>query len=170
MAFKGEQCEAWVAEQAPGERFVSYLVTGTGTPTNPSPVGMRSGMTFHGPEALRELAAQRGLDDAHKVGFLVESTFLALTDQRVLYGSRSSLRNRPKDLLHAAPSSGFSLTWVDDDRGAGNRFRHLLIDFGDGAWRIERTGLTALNKDLSGHTNVHHFFDAVGDRVHELAG
>jgi hypothetical protein len=40
VAFTGEHCKAWVEAQAvPGEQFVSYLVTGTGTPTNPAPAG-----------------------------------------------------------------------------------------------------------------------------------
>lgn len=168
MAFKAEDCRAWVEAQAPGARFVSYLVTGTATPVNPAPVTIRSGMTFNGPELLREIASERGLDDDRKVGFLVEASFLALTDQQIFYGSRSSFRNRPKDLLHVAPASGFSLHWVDDDRGAGNRFRHLLLDFGDGAWRIERIGLTALNKDMSHRTNLHEFFEALGDRAHPV--
>lgn len=171
MAFKGEDCMAWVeAQAAPGERFVSHVVTGTRTSTNPAPAGrLRTGLTFSAAEAVRDLAQQRGFDDADKVGFMVESTFLALTDQRVFYGSRSSFRDRPKDLLHAAPAADFALHWVDDDLGSGNRFRHLLLDFGDGAWRIERIGLAALGKDQSHRTNVHHFFEALGDRAHQIA-
>ena len=170
MAFKGEDCKAWVeAQAAPGEQFVSYVVTGTRTPANPAPVGReRDGIRFNGTEALRDLAQRLGLDDANKVGLMVESTFLALTDQRVLYGSRSSFRDRPKDLLHAAPLSGFTVYWIDDDIGAGNRFRHLLLDFGDRAWRTERIGLTALKKDMSHRTNVHEFFEALGDRARPI--
>ena len=126
-------------------------------------------MTFSGTEAIRDLVQQLGLDDANKVGFMVSTTFLALSDQRVFYGSRSSVRNRPKDLLHEAPASAFTVHWIDDDTGAGNRFRHLLLDFGEGAWRSDRLGLTALNRDLSRHSNLHEFFEVLGERAHPIA-
>lgn len=104
MAFKGEHCKAWVEAQAVvGEQFVSFLVTGTRTPTNPAPVGrLRTGIRFSGTEAVRDLARRLELDDADKVGLMVESTFLALT---------------------------------------------------------------ALNRDQSHRTNLHQFFEALGDRA-----
>jgi hypothetical protein len=169
MALKAELCEAWVeAQAAPGERYLTYVVTSTNAPTNPAPVGSRTGMTFSGAEAVRDLVRRLGLNDADKVGWGVSSTFLALSDRRVLYGSRSSFRDRPKDLLHEAPASGFAMYWVDDDTGAGNRFRHLLLDFGEGAWRTDRIGLTALGKDMSHRTNLHEFFEVLGDRAHPI--
>lgn len=170
MAFKSELCAAWVAERSePGEQFVSHVVAATRTPTNPAPVGReRDGLRFTGTEALRAVAERLGLRDDDKVGFMVTETFLALTDRRVFYGSRSGFRNRPKDQLHVAPGADFSVHWIDDDIGAGNRFRHLLLDFGGGAWRTDRIGLSALGKDLSASSNVHHFFDALGERAREI--
>ena len=170
MAFKAEQCPAWIeAHGGTGERFISHLVTGTRVGANPTPtVGMRSGMEFTGTQAVAELARRLGLDEAHKVGFGVESSFLAVTDRHVYYGTRSSFRDRPKDLVHRAPIGSFTLYWVDDDTGAGNRFRHLLLDFGDGHWRGERIGLAALGKDMSSRTNLQHCFDALGDRARPI--
>ncbi len=169
MAFKAELCKTWVEAQAgPGEQYVTHVVTSTNTPLVPNSVGMNSNINFSRTEAIREVASQLGLEDENKVGFLVSNTFLALTGQSVFYGSRSSFRDRPKDLLHQAPLSDFTLYWVDDDIGSGNTFRHMLLDFGGGAWRTDRIGLTALKKDMSHRTNVHEFFEVLGDRAREV--
>ena len=168
MAFKRELCKAWVQERiGGGDQFVSYVVTSTRTPLKPQ-VGMNSTMKFNGREIIRERTTELGLAEENKVGQFVTETFLALSDERVFYGSRSFFRNRPKDLLHEAPASDFAIHWVDDDVGAGNRFRHLLLDFGGGAWRTDRIGLAALGRDQSKATNLDEFFSALGERSHQI--
>ena len=47
------------------------------------------------------------------------STFYALTDRRLIPGTRSSVRNRPKDVQHSAPVADNTVYWFDDDEGAG---------------------------------------------------
>ena len=68
-----------------------------------------------------------------------------------------------------APASGLAVHWVDDDRGSGNRFRHLLLDFGGGAWRTDRVGLRAMKQDVATKHNVEPFFAALGERAHQIA-
>ena len=168
MAFKEEQCQAWVAEHAPGEHLVSHLVTQTWAPQNTHAAGMNTNMRFSGAEIVNDKAAELGLAEENKVGQFQEKTFLALTQGRILYGSRN-WRDRPKKLLHAAPASDFAIHWVDEDYGAGTLLRHLLLDFGGGAWRTDRVGLRAMKQDVATKHNVEPFFAALGERAHQIA-
>lgn len=178
MAFKRQWVEDWVGEHAPGERLVSHLVTATwkgfyvtGTFKAGAMAGQRAEqLTLKGEAAFNERIQALGLDPNLQVAPMVDASFFALTEQRLLFGSRSGMRNRPKDLLHAAPVGSVTVYWYDHDEGAGNRFRHLLVQFGDGRWRAERSGLSALGKDLTDTSNAYHFAQALGSRGHSLDG
>lgn len=167
MAFKEEQCRAWVGEHAPGEHLVSYLVTQTWAPQNTHAPGMDTNLHFSGAEVVGNRAAELGLVEEGKVGRFEDRTFLALTQGLVLYGSRS-WRDRPKRLLHSAPASDLTIYWVDEDHGAGTHLRHLLLDFGGGAWRTDRVGLRAMKQDVAAKHNVGPFFTALGGRAHQI--
>ena len=167
MAFEEEHCRVWADEHAPGEPLVSYLVTQTWAPQKTQGVGMDTNMHFSGAEVIRDKAAELGLVEENKVGQFQEKTFLALTSDHILYGSRN-WRDRPKHLLHSAPASEFALHWVDEDYGAGTHLRHLLLDFGGGAWRTDRVGLRAMKKDVTARNNVEPLFAALGERAHQI--
>ena len=167
MAFKEEHCRSWVGEHAPGEHLVSHLVTQVWAPQNTHAAGLDKSLHFSGTDLVRGKAAQLGLVDENRVGLGESATFLALTETRILYGNRN-WRNRPNRLLHAAPADQFAVHWVDEDIGAGNHFRHMLVDFGGGAWSIERVGLRALKRDVAAKHNVGPFFAALDGRAHQL--
>lgn len=167
MAFKEEQCREWVEEHAPGEALVSYLVTQTWAPQNTHAAGMNTNMHFAGAQVVQDRAADLGLVEENKVGMFEDKTFLALTGDHILYGSRN-WRDRPKKLLHTAPASDFQIHWVDEDYGAGTHLRHLLLDFGGGAWRTDRVGLRAMKQDTAKKHNVEPFFAELGDRAHQI--
>lgn len=174
MGFRREWVEGWLREVGePGEHLLSHAVTAMwkGVSLRPGTSTLGGGglsaevLKLEGEEILVRRTEGMALDPDRAVAPLSHATFLALTDRRLLLGSRSGFRNRPKDLLHAAPLDGVRIHWFDHPEGAGNRFRHLLIEFGDGAWRADRSGLSALGKDLTGTSNIHHFFGVVGDRA-----
>lgn len=167
MAFKEEHCQAWLGEHAPGETLVSYLVTQTWAPQKTHGVGMDTNVHFSGTEIIRNKAAELGLADDDKVGQFQDRTFLALTTDQIVYGSRN-WRDRPKHFLHAAPAGDFQVHWVDEDYGAGTHVRHLLLDFGGGAWRTDRVGLRAMKQDTAKKHNVEPFFAELGDRAHQI--
>lgn len=177
MAFKQDWVDEWIASVAPGERLVSYLVAAMWTPIVVTETF--GGSTWHdGPSAESlELAgdaimdrriAELTNDSSARVAPMTSAVFYALTNHRLFLGSRSSVRNRPKDLLHQAPADQVTVYWFDHDETAGNRFRHLLFDFGDGSWRRDRTGLAAMGKDLRSTSNITQFFEALGDRAREV--
>ena len=140
MAFKAELCRTWVEERTGGaDRYLTHVVTQTRTPQKVGHPGLTSSFAFSGADLIRERAAQLGLAEEDKVG-----------------------------LLHEAPASEFAVHWVDDDIGSGNRFRHLLSDFGQGAWRTDRIGLTALGRDMGASTNTEEFFSVLGDRAQQI--
>ena len=168
MAFDEERCRGWLGEHAPGEHLVSYLVTQTWAPQNTHAPGMDTTTNFSGTEVVRATASELGLVEENKVGLFEERTFLALTGGRILYGSRN-WRDRPKKLLHSAPVSELTIYWVDEDYGAGTHLRHLLLDFGGGAWRTDRVGLRAMKKDVAAKHNVEPFFTALGGRAHQIS-
>ena len=179
MGFKRVWVEDWFAGHAEaGEQLLSYAVTATWTGvvvTGTYDIGSFTSasagdLTLKGEEMMRERIAGMPLDPEGHVSPLTQTTFLALTDRRLLLGSRSSMRNRPKDLLHAAPADGVRVHWFDHHESVGNRFRHLLVEFGDGHWRADRSGLSAFGKDLTGTSNIHHFFEALGPRAVPLEG
>lgn len=177
MAFKREWVEDWVASVAPGERLVSHVAAAMWTPMavtavpdgNPWTSDLRAGnVHFKGDDVMDRRIAEFGADPARAVAPMIDVGFYALTDRRLLLGSRSSVRNRPKDLLHAAPAGQVTVFWFDSMETGRNLFRHLLVDFGEGYWRRDRTGLEVLGKDLRATSNVDHFFAALGPRARAL--
>ena len=88
MAFKHDQLPAWLATHAPGERLVSYTATGIR-------VHEHEGSSPLGDRQRAAMVKSLGLDAPYLGG----TTFWALTDRQLVLGSRSAMRNRPKDLL-----------------------------------------------------------------------
>lgn len=172
MAFKRSHIEKWAAAEFPGETVVSYAVTGTWAAAGfMVPTAGAGNLHLSGPglgdERRRDLVERLGLDpDGSFTGH--QTTFLLLTDRQLVLGSRSAL-NRPKDVLHAAPADAATVYWFDADTGSGNRFRHFLTVFGDGRWRSDRSGLTALGRVLKA-SNADEFVAALGDRAVEATG
>ncbi len=161
MAFKYEQLPGWLVTQAPGETLVSYVATAFGTMSS---AGVGSSVTPSSSSGMsRREAFAESLDSEQTYRSGYNTTFYALTDRRLFLGTRSSVRNRPKDVLHSAPISGITVYWFDDDEGGGNVFRHFVTDFGDGTIRSDRTGLKVLGRATK--SNAEHFIDALGDRA-----
>ncbi len=162
MGFKHEQLGRWLATQAPGESLVSYVVTSFGV-VGSTNVG--SGMTAPASSGIdRREAFAESLGP--ETSLIRETTFSALTDRRLILGTRSGMRNRPKDLLHSAAVDAVTVHWFDDDEGAGNRFRHFVTDFGDGTVRTDRAGLTVMGRPTT--SNADAFVDALGDRARQI--
>ncbi|MEQ8842710.1 MAG: hypothetical protein RIB98_17140 [Acidimicrobiales bacterium] len=161
MAFKRAQVEAWTTSTFPGERLVSLVPTGQGN---------GNAGYYNSPEDRRRrlLVEQLALDPDGITGAGYGTTFFVLTEQRLALGTRSSVRNRPKDLLHSAPVDGVRVWWFDHDAGAGNLHRHFVTDFGDGRWRADYTGLAALGRRLG--SNADDFVAALGERATEATG
>lgn len=120
-----------------------------------------------GHRSIRDKAAALGLVEENKVGLFHDKAFLALTGERILYGSRN-WRDRPKDLRNAGPASDFTVHWVDEDYGAGTDVRDRLLDFGGGAWRIDRVGIRAMKQDTAAKHNVEPFFAALGAQAQQI--
>ena len=164
MAFKHEQLSGWLAEQAPGETLVSYVATGFGQMHS---AGVGSSVTpssSSGIDRREAFAESLGAERSYSSGY--NTTFYALTDRCLILGTRSAVRNRPKDLLHSAPVEGITVYWFDDDEGAGNSFRHFVADFGDGTIRSDRTGLTMLGRPTKSTADP--FIEALGDRAQHI--
>ena len=161
MAFKHEQLTGWLATQAPGESLVSYVVTSFGQVGSSNP---GSGVTSSSSSGIdRREAFAASLEPERPLSGGYNTTFYALTDRRLILGTRSGVRNRPKDVLHSAPVDDITVYWFDDDEGAGNSFRHFVADFGDGTIRSDRAGLTMLGRPAK--SNADHFIEALGDRA-----
>ena len=161
MAFKREHVEKWLATQFPGERLVSMVATGVWSISY-------TGAQLDAPKAdrLLELRRSLGLNDELRVGAGYATTFYALTESQIILGTRSDFLNRPKDLLYAAPIDGFMLHWFDDTDGP-NRSRYFITEFGDGKWRSDRTGLTALGNPIKGST-ANEFIQALGSHATQV--
>ena len=170
MSFKREQVEKWVARHCPGERFVTYVVTSTRSGGSVGSGARIEQVSVDGDSQRNALATSLGLDPDDRLQVPHEDTFVAITDRQCVLGSRSGFRNRPKEVLHAAPVDRVRVWWFDDDRGP-NQFRHFVTDFGDGSWRSDRTGLTALGRELTS-SNAHEYVDVLGEviggRMHAL--
>lgn len=164
MAFKRHHIESWVTRQFPGERFLSYVATSTRGGATAGAGGIHSSGSIGGDVERLALAESIGLDPEGRLVVHHEATFWALTDRQLLLGTRSGLRNRPKELLHAAAIDGVRVWWFDSDPEAGNQFRHFLVDFGDGSWRGDRTGLKALGRELT-TSNSDEFLQAIGETI-----
>jgi hypothetical protein len=160
MAFKKEHVEKWLAEKFPGERLVSMVSSGLWAATSDRRI--RNG----GDQRRTELAASLGLDQELKIPHFYESTFYALTENQIILGTRSGFLNRPKDILHAAPLEGLVIHWFDDTIGP-NRARHFVTIFGDGKWRADKTGLTALGRPLK-HSTADEFIQALGSYAKQV--
>lgn len=171
MAFKRAHVEKWAAEALPGETVVSYVVTSTFTPSGPSFVAGGS-IIVHtrspdlGDRERSDLITQLGLDREQRLQVRSQATLLVLTDRRLVLVSRSAF-NRPKDILHSGPADRIRVHWFDHDAGSGNRFRHFITEFGDGHWRSDRSGLSALGRDLK-VSNADDFVRALGGRAIEV--
>ncbi|GAB4416842.1 MAG: hypothetical protein Kow002_02950 [Anaerolineales bacterium] len=113
-----------------------------------------------------ELAASLGLDPELKIPPFFEATFYALTENKIILGTRSGFLNRPKDILHAAPLEGLVIHWFDDPVGP-NRARHFVTVFSDGKWRADKTGLTALGRPLK-HSMADEFIQALGNYAKQV--
>ncbi|MCB2223708.1 MAG: hypothetical protein KQH83_05975 [Actinobacteria bacterium] len=170
MGFKHQDLDAWAAEHLPGETVVSWVTTSADMPGGGA---FRAGdgplVHYSGPTGgiRRRAAVAKELGYDPDKGFRgYGGTFLLLTDTSLSLGTRSGVRNRPKDLLHTAPLAGVRVHWFDHDAGSGNRFRHFITDFGDGRWRTEHTGLTALKRPVS--SNADAFLAALGDLAVEV--
>ena len=162
MAFKHEQLSGWLADRAPGETLVSHTPTGFGQ-VNSAGVGSSVTPGASGGIARREAFAESlGAEQKYSSGY--NTTFYALTDRSLILGTRSGVRNRPKDVLHSAPVGGITVYWFDDDEGGGNSFRHFVADFGDGTIRSDCTGLTMLGRPLKSSKGKQ-FIDALGERA-----
>ncbi len=159
MGFKQEHLGPWLAAQAPGESLVSYVVTSVGSVGSTNVGSGLSASSSSGIERRMAFAETLGAE----TNITRDTTFWALTDRRLILGTRSGVRNRPKELLHSAPVEQVTVHWFDDDEGGGNRFRHFVTDFGDGTIRADRTGLTVLGR--SANSNADAFLDALGDRA-----
>jgi hypothetical protein len=172
MALKRSHFEKWAAAEFPDETFVSYAVTSTWKAVGfMVPTGGAGNLHISGPDLgdgrRRDLVQRLGLDP--NGGFPgSQTTFLLLTDRRMVLGARSAL-NRPKTVLHTAPVDGVTVYWFDADAGSGNRFRHFLTVFGDGRGRSDRAGLSALGRELQS-SNADEFVEALGDRAIEATG
>jgi hypothetical protein len=163
--------EKWAANALPGETVISYALTSTYTPSGPGIlVGGWILAYARSPELgdnrRSDLITHLGLDREKRLQVQSESTLLVLTDRQLVLATRSAL-NRPKDILHAGPAGRIRVHWFDHDAGSGNRFRHFITEFGDGHWRSDRAGLTALGRDLKA-SNSDDFVSALGDKAIEV--
>jgi hypothetical protein len=171
MAFKKEHVEKWLAAKFPDERLVSMVSSGlwassySGTGTSG---GFNSNLRDPGDQRRTELAASLGLDPELKIPHFHSTTFYALTENQIILGTRSSFLNRPKDILHATPLDGLVIHWFDDTIGP-NRARHFVTIFGDGKWRADKTGLTALGRPLKNST-ADEFIQALGSYAKQAPG
>ncbi len=161
MAFKQDHVESWLTSTAPGESLVSYVATQLGR----IDTGQTGVTSSHGDRQRDAFANSLGLETPYGSG--LNTTFYALTDRSLLLGTRSGMRNRPKDLLTSASIDQVTLYWFDHDEGGGNRFRHFVTDFGDGTMRVDRTGLTVLGKVLKSST-ADAFVQALGGRARPM--
>ena len=171
MALKKAHVEKWAATELPGEAVLSYTATSTFTPTGPSVVAggailVRTGSPELGDGRRVDLREQLGLEPANQVHADSTATLLVLTDRRIVLATRSA-RNRPKNVVHSGPVDKIRVHWFDHDAGSGNRFRHFLTEFGDGYWRSDRAGLTALGRTLKA-SNADDFVIALGDNAIEV--
>jgi len=161
MAFKREHLESWLATEVAGDTLVSYVVTQAGRVDT----GQTGTTANHGDRQRDAFAETLDLEFPYGSGW--NSTFYALTNRQLLLGTRSGMRNRPKELLHRAPIEQVTVHWFDHDEGSGNRFRHFVTDFGDGTGRVDRSGLTALGRQVKS-SNADHFLDALGEHARRL--
>ncbi len=175
MAFKRANVEKWTETAAPGERFVNYVGTGQNAAPTLTHVTTGSDATVvHSSEAdlgdNRRLALSDslGLDRGRQLEQGKATTFYALTDRQLILGTRSSVRDRPKEMLHAARLDDVEVHRFDHDHdaGSGNRNRHFVTLVGDGYWRGDRTGPTALGRELKA-SNANDFLAALGNRAVE---
>jgi len=163
VAFKRELLERGVTSGFPGETMVAYTISNFVGGAGPTP-GSHSSTGVDGDEERRQLRHDLGLTDDGWVDQWEMSTFIALTQQRLVIGSRSSVRNRPKDLIVEAPRSEVTAHWFDSTVGP-SWFRHWVIEFGGGRWRQERTGLKVLGKTTKIAAATDELVAALGDRA-----
>ena len=172
MAFKRTHVEKWAATALPGETIVSYVLTTTFTPGG---FGVVAGgaIVVHtngpdvGDDRRVDLREQLGLDPEKRIDVRKTTNLLVLTNRRLVLATRSA-RNRPKDIVHAGPAEKARVHWFDHDAGSGTRLRHFIIEFGDGYWRTDRSGVTALGRTIKAN-NADGFVAALGSRAIEVS-
>lgn len=162
MAFKEGLLAGWIESNFPGETLAGYTVA---TASGGSEQGTRhSTAGVDGDDQRDQLRIRLGFADDAKVTVGESGTFLAATQTRLIVGSRSSVRNRPKDLIVAAPLTDVRVHWFDATVSS-NWFRHWVIDLGGGRWRTDRTGLKALGRETQIAPVADEFVAVLGDRA-----
>lgn len=164
--FKAKHLERWLDEHAPGEAVIAHhpaVSLAVGGFVVPGAPGVSVSADDKGAGQRIDLVTSLGYTDADRAGGGVGNTFYLLTEQRFLLGSRSSTRNRPKDLLHAAPRSRVRLHWFDDPEGA-NQSRNFVVEFRDGTYRADKMGITLLGRpQVDAERQSRTLIDALGD-------
>ncbi len=146
--FKAKHLQRWIDEHAPGETVVAHhpaVSLSVGGFVVPGTAGIAISAEDRGADRRIDLVRSLGYTDEQRAGGGAENTFYLLTDRRFILGSRSSTRNRPKDLVHSAPRSAVRLHWFDDPDGS-NRSRNFIVEFGDGTYRSDKMGITLLGR------------------------
>ncbi len=161
MTFKKEHVEKWLAEKIPGERLVSMVSSGLWSAST------NRHIRNSGDQHRTELATSLGLDPELKIPHFHQATFYALTENKIILGTRSGFLNRPKELLHAVPLEGLIVHWFDDTNEP-NIARHFVTVFRDGKWRSDKTGLTALGRPIKNST-ADEFIKALGSYANQVS-
>ncbi len=162
-----DRIEKWLATEFPGETLRSHLFATKIAPSFLVPNSFIEVSGNYGDAGRAAFISSLALDPDKRIGAFVDSTVYALTDRQLCIASRGGIRQRPKELLHAAPHAGLKVYWYDDKPEAGNQFRQLVFVFPDGSWRGDRTGIKVLGK-VPKAANAHHFIEALGPMASEV--
>lgn len=148
MGKAGDAIAAWFPDHArPGEQLVTWVVLGY---TKPPEQATRNPMDVH--------LARSGLSEDGQLLRAEQQGFAAITDRRVLVGSRGGLFGfKPKDLVLEEPVDTFRLEWFDQHQMVADE-RHLLFRFGDTRW-MRRSAM------VHERTNAGAFVAALGPRA-----
>lgn len=163
MAIKRSHIEQWLSTILPSEALLAWTPAASWTGTYV--LGdVSSDLHLVGDDIVAAAPRRLGLDQDRRT--LSASTgFYALTTRELLLGSRSSVRNRPKDLVVRVPAGGVTVHWHDAEEAGGTTMRHVIVEFGDGTWRTDRIGLRVAGRASSVLTDVEEFFAALGARA-----
>lgn len=148
MSKSGGAIAAWFAGHArPGEQLVTWVVLGYAKPPDQA-----------GRNPMDELLALSGLSERDQLLRGEQQGFAAITDRRVLVGSRGGVFGfKPKNLLLDEPIDTFHLQWFDQRQMVANE-RHLLFRFGD-------TRYVRSSAMVHERTNADAFIAALGARA-----
>lgn len=162
-----DRIETWLTREFPGETLRSHLFTSKLATSLLVPDSFIEVSGNYGDAGRAAFMNSLALDADKQIGKWVDNAVYALTDRQLCIASRGGIRERPKELLHAAPHAGLKVYWYDDQPEAGNQFRQLVFVFPDGSWRGDRTGLKVLGK-VPKASNANHFIEALGPLVSEV--